>query len=61
MRDPIRLLVALLDEAYDRKSWHGPNLRGSLRGITAAQASWRPGKGRHNIWELAVHRPWRST
>jgi hypothetical protein len=55
MRDPIRLLVALLDEAYDRKSWHGPNLRGSLRGITAAQASWRPGKGRHNIWELAVH------
>jgi len=51
----IPLLLALLDEAYDRKSWHGPNLRGALRGITAAEASWRPGKGRHNIWELTVH------
>ena len=51
----IRLLLALIDEAYDRKSWHGPNLRGALRGITAAQAAWRPGGDRHNIWELAVH------
>ncbi len=51
----IRLLLDLLDEAYDRKSWHGPNLRGALRGITAPQAAWRPGADRHNIWELTVH------
>ena len=51
----IRQLLALLDEAFERKAWHGPNLRGSLRGVTAAEAARRPGAGRHNIWELAVH------
>jgi hypothetical protein len=51
----IELLLALLDEAFDKKSWHGPNLRGSLRGVTAAQAAWRPAPGAHNIWEYAVH------
>ena len=50
-----RLLLNALDRAYNRQSWHGTNLRGSLRGIAAAQASRRPGAGRHNIWELAVH------
>ena len=45
----------LLDEAFDKKSWHGPNLRGSIRGVTAQQAAWRPGPDRHNIWELTLH------
>ena len=49
------LLLDLIDEAFDKKSWHGPNLRGSLRGVTAEQAAWRPGPDRHNIWELALH------
>jgi hypothetical protein len=49
------LLLALLDEAFERKAWHGPNLRGSLRGVTAREAAWRPGPGRHNIRELALH------
>jgi hypothetical protein len=48
-------LLRMLDEAYDRRSWHGTNLRGSLRGVTPASASWRPAPGRHNIWELTVH------
>jgi len=51
----IRLLLDNLDEAFDRKSWHGPNLRNAIRGVTAAQAAWRPGPGRHNIWELTLH------
>ena len=46
-------LLQLLDEAYCRKSWHGPNLRGSLRNLTPEQAVWRA--GRHSIGELAVH------
>ena len=55
-RNPaIASLLAQLDEAYDRRSWHGPNLKGSLRGMSAAKASWRPGRGRHNAWEIAVH------
>lgn len=51
----LRQLLFLIDTAYDHVSWHGPNLRGSLRGVTPALAAWRPSPGRHNIWELAVH------
>ena len=54
--DPrIDLLLEMLGQAFDQRGWHGTTLRGSLRGVTAAQALWRPGRGRHNIWELAVH------
>jgi uncharacterized damage-inducible protein DinB len=55
MHPSIALLLDLVDEAFDRAAWHGPTLRGSLRGITEAQASWRPGRGRHNIRELTLH------
>ena len=50
--DPI---LSQLDEAYDRRSWHGTNLRGSIRRVTAAHAAWRPARGRHNIQEIVVH------
>jgi len=49
------IVLALLDEGYFKKTWHGPNLRQSLKGVSAKQAAWRPGPGRHNIWELTVH------
>jgi len=49
------LLLRLLDEGFDHKAWHGPNLRGCLRGLSAADAARRPAPGRHNIWEIAVH------
>jgi DinB family protein len=49
------ILLALLDEGYSRKTWHGPNLRQSLKGVTAKQAAWRPAPDRHNIWELTLH------
>jgi hypothetical protein len=56
MPDPRRgLLLALLDEGFDRKAWHGPNLRGALRGLSARIAAKRPASGRHNVWELTVH------
>jgi hypothetical protein len=48
-------LLSLLDEAFDKKSWHGPNLRNSLRGVSAQAAAWRPAPDLHNIWEYAVH------
>ncbi len=56
-----RLLLQALDQGYNRKAWHGPTLKQSLRGVTAEVAAWRPGTAgrrggaRHNIWELAVH------
>jgi hypothetical protein len=51
----VQQLLSTLRQAYERKAWHGPNLRGSLRGVPAEQAAWRPNPGRHNIWELALH------
>ncbi len=51
----IRLLVDVIDQAYERKAWHGTNLKGSLRGLSEAEAAWRPAPGRHNIWEIALH------
>ncbi|HKV62104.1 MAG TPA: DinB family protein [Candidatus Acidoferrum sp.] len=53
--DSAGLVLALLDEAYEKKTWHGPNLKQSLKGVTAKQAAWRPGPGRHNIWEVMLH------
>ncbi len=50
-----RLLLRLLDEAYNKQAWHGSGLRGTLRRVSATQAVWRPKRGRHNIAEIAVH------
>jgi hypothetical protein len=51
----IALLLQILDQAFDRKAWHGTTLRGALRGVTAEEALWRPAPGRHNVWELTLH------
>jgi uncharacterized damage-inducible protein DinB len=51
----VKQLLLILSQAYDRQSWHGTNLRGSIRGISPEQAAWRPRADRHNIWELVVH------
>ena len=51
----IELLLTLVDQAYNRRSWHGTNLKGSIRGLTPAEAAWRPHKDRHNIQEIVVH------
>ena len=51
----LQLLLSILDQAYNRRSWHGTNLRGSIRGLTLERAAWRPAPSRHNIWEIVVH------
>jgi hypothetical protein len=51
----IQQLLDIIDRAYDRRSWHGTNLRGSIRGMTARHAAWRPAPRRHNVWEIVVH------
>ena len=50
-----KLILTLIDEGYVKRTWHGPNLKQSIRGVTARQAAWRPEAGRHNIWELTLH------
>jgi uncharacterized damage-inducible protein DinB len=49
------LLLRLIDEAFDKKAWHGPNLRGAIRRVSPEHAGWRPGPGRHSIAEIVVH------
>ncbi len=49
------LLLRLIDEAFDKQAWHGPNLRGSIRRVSAEEAVWRPRPGRRNIAEIVVH------
>lgn len=55
MHTAVRELLRLLDEGYDRVTWHGPNLSASVARVKAKDALWRPGAKRHNIWEVTVH------
>ena len=55
MNGELRQLLAMIDEAFSGASWHGPTLRGSLRGVSAEEAGWRPERSRHNIREIVVH------
>jgi hypothetical protein len=54
-RPELNLILEILDQSYDKKSWHGPSLRGAIRSLNVHQAVWRPAKDRHNIWEHVVH------
>jgi hypothetical protein len=51
----VSFALSVIDCAYNRQSWHGTNLRGSLRGLSVTDVARRPKRGRHNIWELVVH------
>ena len=54
--DPrIVALLLAVEQGYDQRAWHGPNLKNVLRGVTPNEAAWRAQPERHNIWELAVH------
>ena len=44
-----------LRRAFYGDAWHGDSLFEILRGVTAEQASGRPVKNAHSIWELALH------
>lgn len=48
-------LLSLLEEAFSKKSWHGTNLRGSIRGMTAKEAAWRPSPRRKCVWDQVLH------
>jgi len=48
-------LERMLDEAFHGPAWHGPSVKSALRGVDADTALWRPGPGRPNVWEQALH------
>src|SRR3989454_6943666 len=51
----MKLLLDVFNQAFSGRSWHGTPLWGALRGVSPSLALWRPGRGRHNIWELVLH------
>src|SRR5687768_10649427 len=55
MSDVLKVLLAAMDEAYEKNGWHGTTLRNAVRGVEEEAVYWRPAPGRHNLWELTVH------
>lgn len=55
MDDRVRLLLEVFDQAYAAPSWHGTPLKGTIRGVSAREALWRPEPKRHCIWDLVLH------
>lgn len=50
----LKILLGVLDCAFDKRSWHGANLMSALRGVDAVRAVRRV-KGRKCIWEQLLH------
>src|SRR5512133_131824 len=45
----------IIEEGYGPGAWHGADFHAALADVTARNAFWRPGTGRHNIAEIALH------
>jgi DinB family protein len=49
------ILPRLLEEGYGPGAWHGADLKAAIADVSDTTAFWRPGVGRHNIAEVALH------
>ena len=47
-------LLATLDYAFDKSSWHGPNLCNAIYRVKAQEAAWTP-PGRKSVWQQVLH------
>jgi uncharacterized damage-inducible protein DinB len=50
-----RRLAEAVEHSMSGPMWHGPSLAELIGDLTPAQASARPLKGVHTIWELVLH------
>ena len=49
-------LVRLIETGSGSDLWYGgATVLGSLRGVKAPEAAWRPAPDRHSIWALVLH------
>jgi hypothetical protein len=48
-------VLAALRGAFEANGWHGPTVRGSVRGVTAREAERKPPRAHHSIHELVDH------
>ena len=51
----VSVLSRIAKEGYGDGAWHGNDLKAALADVTPKLAYWRPGTGRHNIAEIALH------
>ena len=51
----VSMLLRILQEGYGPGAWHGADMRAALADLDARMAFQRPGAGRHNAAEIAVH------
>lgn len=51
----IEFLSDQLRRAHNGEAWHGPSLKETLTGVTAAMAASRPVPGAHTVWEIVRH------
>jgi DinB superfamily len=49
------LELRILNEGYGPGAWHGADFKAALSDVNAKTAFERPGPGRHNIAEIALH------
>lgn len=49
------IALRILNEGYGPGAWHGPDLKAALADVAPDRAFRRPGEGRHNIAEIAMH------
>ncbi len=61
LETPAAITWALETFLGAKPGWEHPSFNTLVDPLTAAQASWRPGPGRHSIWELVRHMThWRA-
>jgi hypothetical protein len=51
----VATLQRIANEGYGDGAWHGNDLKAALADVSPELAFWRPGPGRHNIAEIALH------
>ncbi len=53
--DILRWARARVDQTFRKRNWAGRGVLPALRGVTSAQAHWRPSPAQHTIAEIALH------
>ena len=48
-------VLAALRGAFEKNGWHGPTVRGSVRGVSPREAASKPARAHHSIHELVDH------
>ena len=48
-------VLAALRGAFEKNGWHGPTVRGSVRGVSPREAARKPARAHHSIHELVDH------